>query len=121
MYGSGPDLLLLFSGWTDAAYGRRYSAYRVWGRLGNVPGVAEASGQETKPVASGASIVRGVLVLGAVGSRQNAGYRAELLDISGRKAMNLQRGANDVSRLAPGVYFVRDAQAQTVRKIVIQR
>jgi len=32
--------------------------------------------------------------------------RAVLLDVSGRKAMELQPGPNDVSRLAPGVYFV---------------
>jgi hypothetical protein len=44
-----------------------------------------------------------------------------LLDINGRKVMNLQHGANDVSRLSPGVYFVREAQAQAVRKVIIQR
>jgi hypothetical protein len=32
-----------------------------------------------------------------------------LLDISGRKVMTLHSGANDVSRLAPGVYFVWSA------------
>jgi hypothetical protein len=30
-----------------------------------------------------------------------------LLDITGRKAMDLMPGANDVSGLAPGSYFVR--------------
>jgi len=48
-----------------------------------------------------------------------------LLDISGRKVLGLHCGANDVSRLAPGVYFVREAQAQAqaqaIRKIVITR
>jgi YVTN family beta-propeller protein len=53
------------------------------------------------------SVVRGVLVLGAVGSRQNTGHRAELLDISGRKVLDLRSGANDVRALAPGVYFIR--------------
>jgi hypothetical protein len=53
-----------------------------------------------------ASIVSAVLMLGAVGSRQDTGYRAELLDISGRKAMGLRPGDNDVSSIAPGVYFV---------------
>jgi hypothetical protein len=69
----------------------------------------------------GASVVRGVLNLG-VGSRQNTAYRAELLDISGRKVLDLKPGANDVRALAPGVYFVREAQAQAqaqaVRKVV---
>jgi hypothetical protein len=46
---------------------------------------------------------------------------ASLLDISGRKAMDLRPGANDVRALAPGVYFVREAQARGTRKVVIPR
>jgi len=53
----------------------------------------------------GASVVRGVLNLG-VDSRQQTVDRAELLDAAGRRVMELHAGANDVSRLAPGVYFV---------------
>jgi len=34
---------------------------------------------------------------------------AALLDASGRKVFDLKPGANDVSQLAPGVYFVRTA------------
>jgi hypothetical protein len=52
-----------------------------------------------------ATVVRGVLNLRA-DSRQNTGYRAGLLDITGRKVLDLQPGANDVSGLAPGAYFV---------------
>jgi len=122
--GRGLDLLALFSCWTDAAFGQRYSAYRVWGRLGCVPGIEEASGGQATPVAAGATIVRGVLfVSGLAGSSPSA----SLLDISGRKVMNLQSGVNDVSRLAPGVYFVREEpeasgqKPQAVRKVVIQR
>jgi YVTN family beta-propeller protein len=48
-----------------------------------------------------------------------------LLDISGRKVLDLRPGANDVRALAPGVYFVREAQAQAqaqaVRKVVVTR
>ena len=47
------------------------------------------------------------------------------LDISVRDVMDLKPGPNDVSRLVPGVYFVREAQAQAqahaVRKVVIAR
>jgi hypothetical protein len=74
---------------------------------------------------STASVARGVLTLGAVGSRQNAGYRAELLDISGRNVMDLHPGANDISRVAPGVYFFREGEGSkeqggaTVRKVMI--
>jgi hypothetical protein len=48
---------------------------------------------------------------------------AELHDISGRRVMDLRPGANDVRGLAPGVYFVREAQAQAqaVRKVVVTR
>jgi len=45
--------------------------------------------------------------------------KAVLLDISGRKVLDLHSGANDVSRLAPGVYFVLEAQTRTVRKVVL--
>ncbi len=71
------------------------------------------------------TVVRGVLVLGAVGSRQHTAYRAELLDISGRKVLNLKPGANDVRALAPGVYFVRavsrELSAASCSKVVITR
>jgi hypothetical protein len=44
-----------------------------------------------------------------------------LLNVTGRKVLDLKSGANDVRALAPGVYFVREAQAQAqaVRKIVL--
>ncbi|UCG43576.1 MAG: hypothetical protein JSU73_02875 [candidate division WOR-3 bacterium] len=69
-----------------------------------------------------ASIARGVLQLESIaGSSQLA---AELLDIIGRKVMDLLPGANDIRHVAPGVYFVRTAESGTrsaVRKVVIQR
>jgi len=88
--------------------------------------------------ANAATIVRGVLLLPrdmtALSDRgrggQTAGVsdrvpRPSLLDISGRKVMDLRIGANDVSRLCPGVYFVREnqaqAQAQATRKVVVAR
>lgn len=50
--------------------------------------------------------VRGVLTLGAVDSRQNTAYRTGRLNAAGRRALDLVAGSNDVSHLAPGVYFV---------------
>jgi hypothetical protein len=51
---------------------------------------------------------------------------ASLLDISGRKVLDLKPGANDVRALAPGVYFVRQQGSRTqgfedtsVNKVVI--
>ena len=68
-----------------------------------------------------ATLVRGELQLepSAVSGRPSA----VLLDITGRKVLHLHPGPNDVSRLALGVYFVREAQAQAqaVRKVVITK
>ncbi|MBN2128012.1 MAG: VCBS repeat-containing protein [Sedimentisphaerales bacterium] len=92
-----------------------------------MPGVAETHTPQPSIRDIGPSIVRDVLVLGAVGSRQQTADRVELLDVSGRKVLDLLPGANDVRALAPGVYFVRTAQAQTqaqapaVRKVVLTR
>jgi CubicO group peptidase (beta-lactamase class C family) len=70
-----------------------------------------------------ATIVRGVLELPASSFTPHAS--SCLLDISGRKVMTLRPGANDVSRLAPGVYFVRAVSrglsAESCHKVVIQR
>jgi len=74
--------------------------------------------EETEVRMAKATIVRGVLSL-EVSSRQHTAYRAELLDISGRKVMELAPGENDVRYLAPGVYFVRAASG--VHKVVLQR
>jgi len=45
--------------------------------------------------------------------------RPALLDISGRKVMDLKPGPNDVSGLAPGVYFVRSRPA--IHRVVVTR
>lgn len=71
------------------------------------------------------SICRGVLTCQPTASC--AQLAAELLDLSGRKVMDLQPGENDVRHLAPGVYFVRRPMTEdgrpraAVRKVVIQR
>jgi hypothetical protein len=44
-----------------------------------------------------------------------------LFDMTGRRVTDLHPGANDVSGLATGVYFVREAQAQTAQKVVVTR
>ena len=81
------------------------------------PGVGEAMNDERGVMSIGASIVRGVLLLA-----ESPGTSC-LMDVSGRKVMGLKSGANDVRALAPGVYFVREAQAQAqaqaVRKVVL--
>ena len=62
-----------------------------------------------------ASIVRGMLFLPEAAGRNSPAMK--ILDANGRKVMNLKPGTNDVRELAPGVYFIRGAQA--VRKIVL--
>ena len=82
------------------------------------PGVAETPGEEVRTV-NAATVVRGMLLVPSL--RRTA--KCSLLAIDGRKVLDLHPGANDVRALAPGVYFVREAQAQaqaqTVRKVVL--
>jgi hypothetical protein len=120
-------------GWTSVDC---YVKYRVYGPRGivegvtphaftigdTVPGVAESHKPPASSRGLGASIVRGVLF--PPGDRGlGTGDRSVLMDVSGRRVMNLRPGANDVRALAPGVYFVREvhaqAQAQAVRKVII--
>ena len=89
-------------------------------------GVVESHKPQAPGTKFGATMVRGVLFLPeARGEKREA--RGELLDVAGRKVLDLKPGANDVSRLSPGVYFARDvaaqaqAQAQAVRKILVLR
>jgi hypothetical protein len=85
------------------------------------PGVQETPNAEVRTT-NAATVVRDVLFWEAYGTRHTA-YGAELLDNAGRKVLDLKPGANDVHSLAPGVYFVREAQAraQGVRKVVLTR
>jgi hypothetical protein len=75
----------------------------------------EPTGVEETPTSEGRTanvptVVRNVLSLPPAGSGQPASG-ACLLDAAGRKAMALLPGANDVSRLEPGVYYLRSAHS----------
>jgi YVTN family beta-propeller protein len=65
------------------------------------------------------AIVRGVLWLSPAASHKP--QAARLLDASGRKVLDLQPDANDVSRLAPGVYFVFEGAAGGSREAAAHR
>jgi len=74
-----------------------------------------------------ATIVRGVLFLVGDCPRTGTVPKAALLDISGRKVLDLRSGANDVRHLAPGVYFVRGPKTGDgrprfeTRKVILER
>jgi hypothetical protein len=86
----------------------------------DVVGFRQVSEQPPARQALLPTVMRGVLNL-EVGSRQNTGSRGELLDAAGRRVAELRAGANDVSRLAPGVYFVRQGPSAAVHRVVFVR
>lgn len=86
-------------------------------RVADGAGIAEAMNDERGVMNPGPTVARGVLVLGGVDSRQNAAYRAEMLDALGRKVLSLGAGPNDVRHLPPGVYFVREEPQARSRKL----
>jgi hypothetical protein len=108
-HGSGNRMFLTYQGWAATVGSEVYNDYRIWGKMDPSPAVEETMNDGRGTMNARATIIRGVLVLGAVDSRQHSAYRAELLDISGRKVMELRAGANDVSRLSSGVYFICSA------------
>jgi hypothetical protein len=77
-----------------------YVVYRVPA----YPGIEESPNDKVAMTKSGATIVRGVLVL----PKMVPIFASSLLDASGRKVSDLRPGANDVRALAPGVYFIRE-------------
>ena len=117
-------MFLVYEGWAGAVAGKTYDTSRIWGKVNPVPGVEERENSEVRRVKGGATVVRGVLFLpeARVERRESGG---ELLDVSGRRVLNLKPGANDVSRLAPGVYFVRavsrELSAVVCQKVVVQK
>jgi hypothetical protein len=88
-------------------------------------GVEETPGAGARPANTRPTVVRGVLWLTPATSHKP--QAASLLDAAGRKVAELHAGANDVSRLSPGVYFVREEpqasslMPQAVRKVVVCR
>ena len=110
----------------DPAQSRLYVANK-----GSYISVLRDSGegiQEGRKLAAGTkplpTIVRGILFLPR---SLDPSISRSLLDISGRKVMDLLPGPNDVRALAPGVYFVREQpqaashKPQAIRKVVVTR
>jgi hypothetical protein len=98
----------------------------IWFSTNNPAAIAEQPPQEPVGERTSATVILGVLFLPETTSRKPQ-VSSCLLDISGREVIGLKPGANDVSRLSPGVYFFREEpqaasrKPQAVRKIVITK
>jgi len=110
------QLLLVYQRWTSVVDGTAYNANRIWGKLGPFPGVDESQMLTTDGSPPLATIVSRKLFA-------DSHQPVVLLDALGRWVTKLRPGVNDVSRLAPGVYFGRPAQGgrRTTLKIVVAR
>ncbi len=112
--GTGGKVFVSYSGWVASLHGYIAEKMRTW--VGIYPLIGVEEGISVPPASrttAGATIVRANLRL-APGT--NAGW---LLDAAGRSATALAAGNNDVSRLAPGVYFVRSRA--DCRKVIVAR
>ena len=105
--------------WRDQRDGRN----EIWFSTNCPAGIAEEPTRLPISAQPSATVVRNFLLLPSAASPKP--QAASLLDISGRQVVALKPGANDVSRLSPGVYFVKEAQAQAqaqaLRKVVITK
>jgi hypothetical protein len=113
-------------------YQPNYARGEIWFATNAPLGIAEeTSSAELRTPNISPSVVRGVLFLDGLGTRSELSNnsvmsRAALLDIGGRKVMELRVGANDVRALAPGVYFVKGPETEGrrptgIRKVVVAR
>jgi DNA-binding beta-propeller fold protein YncE len=90
------------------------------------PGVEETSSAEVRATKSGPTVVSRMLFV----QRERGpwtGDRSALLNVSGRKVMDLKPGANDLRGLPSGVYFLRGPRTEdgrpcaAVHRVVIAR
>jgi hypothetical protein len=123
--GSGNKMLLAYGGWTGTVEDRPYNSSRIWATLSPVDAMEEGQPAAAPAARLGATIVRNVLCLSAASNSKAPGW---LLDAAGRKVTELRPGANDVSRLAPGIYFVRAQDSRMlgfkdsgVAKVIVTR
>jgi hypothetical protein len=107
--GSGNKMLLTYGGWTGIVDDVPYNSPRIWATLSPVAGMrVELTAVMPTPLPT-ATIVRNVLML----PRTPLPTPHYLFSLEGRKVLDLGPGANDVSRLSPGVYFTRGPGASS--------
>jgi len=150
--GAGDQMLLVYEGWAGTVNGKTYDTLRAWGKMNPRVAVEETPHRPTvASLANAATVVRGMLFVGVENRGQSLGAPASdsardsprfprpvLLDIAGRKVLDLKPGANDISGLAPGVYFIEEKSvfssqhsgrravggersAVSVRKVIVTR
>jgi hypothetical protein len=119
------------TGWVNAVALTPNYIYVAYGREGLQVcqfyggGVEETPGAEARATKSGPTVVRAVLNLQP--AIDNLQAEIALLSVNGRRVLGLHPGANDVSKLNPGVYFVRSGLSavghgqSAVTKVVITR
>jgi len=100
-------------------YGSSLSVIKDTARVG----VEETPNAELRTPNAEPTIVRGVLSLPRF---LHSSIPPALIDISGRKVVDLHSGPNDVRSLAPGIYFVRQPSAASgnpsaITKVVLTR
>jgi hypothetical protein len=119
--GSGREMLLVYMGWTGTVNGVVYNGQRIWGKINPFLGIEQRNQPFGRESFQSASIVRRTIECKVA----DGSLKLVLIDATGRKVLDLKPGANDVSGLAPGVYFVRfvsgaGPEASMVSKVVIQ-
>lgn len=103
----GNKTLLAYGGWTGVVGDTPYNSPRIWATLSPVAAMEEEPTSVSRAPQHFPTIVRGVLFLEGDGRCAGTYPGAALLDMSGRKVLELQPGANDLYALTPGVYFIQ--------------
>jgi hypothetical protein len=100
-----PDIAVDSAGCAYIAW-RRFmeDSTAIWFATNSPAAIAEQPLRPSIGVQQSATVIRNVLFLPEASSRRPRA--AGLMDVSGRRVMNLRRGANDVRALPPGVYVI---------------
>jgi hypothetical protein len=108
----------------SASLGGDFQAYLIRTDPEGLIGIAQTPSADVRTRNAWPTIVRGVLHPSGPGTRSelpgnSVMSRAALLDAAGRKVLDIRPGPNDVSRLAPGVYFIAEGLGRIRKTIVV--